>query len=267
MRVRGPRNHFPLVELAALPVHRRRDRHHADPDDDRGGRGARRRLAAALRRPGAVLDGLRRRAGTPRDRVTVCAAGRAGHARTSTRCCRTRARTRWSTAAGPRGCSSAVEEACKAWPEGSLHIERFSAKALEERRLMRSTSFEVECQRSGVTVTVPPTRSIYEAVEEAGVDVLGSCMEGVCGTCECDVIEGEADHRDSVLNEAEHAARGHDHDLRFARRARKGWCSTYETQLPVQLLVCRCHQRRGRPGPARAPAARHSRRALPPRLG
>jgi ferredoxin len=40
-------------------------------------------------------------------------------------------------------------------------------------------------------------------VEEAGVDVLGSCMEGVCGTCECDVIEGEPDHRDSVLTEAE----------------------------------------------------------------
>jgi hypothetical protein len=26
-----------------------------------------------------------------------------------------------------------------------------------------------------------------------------------CGTCECDVVEGEPDHRDSVLNEAEKA--------------------------------------------------------------
>ena len=48
-------------------------------------------------------------------------------------------------------------------------------------------------------LTVPQDKSIYEAVEEVGVDVLGSCMEGVCGTCECDVIEGEPDHRDSVL--------------------------------------------------------------------
>jgi ferredoxin len=52
-------------------------------------------------------------------------------------------------------------------------------------------------------VTVPAGRSIYEVVEEAGVDVLGSCMEGVCGTSECDVIEGEPEHRDSVLSEAE----------------------------------------------------------------
>jgi ferredoxin len=56
-----------------------------------------------------------------------------------------------------------------------------------------------------VVLTVPHDKSIYEAAEEAGVDVLGSCMEGVCGTCECDVLEGEPEHRDSVLNEAEKA--------------------------------------------------------------
>ena len=31
VRVRGPRNHFPLEPAAALPVHRRRHRHHPDP--------------------------------------------------------------------------------------------------------------------------------------------------------------------------------------------------------------------------------------------
>ena len=49
------------------------------------------------------------------------------------------------------------------------------------------------------------TKSVYQVCEDAGVDVLGSCMEGVCGTCECDVLEGEPDHRDSVLNDAEKA--------------------------------------------------------------
>jgi ferredoxin len=96
-----------------------------------------------------------------------------------------------------------VEDACGPWPDGSLHIERFSPKAIEEPAPGALDTFEVECQRSGVTVTVPAGRSIYEVVDEAGVDVLGSCMEGVCGTCECDVIEGEADHRDSVLSKAE----------------------------------------------------------------
>ena len=59
--------------------------------------------------------------------------------------------------------------------------------------------------RSGVTVTVPQDRSVFEMIEEAGVDVLGSCLEGICGTCEADVLEGTPDHRDSVLNSAERA--------------------------------------------------------------
>lgn len=105
---------------------------------------------------------------------------------------------------GPEGLLSAVEEKCAPWPDDSLHIERFAAKEVEAPDDALAT-FEVECQRSGVTVTVPADRSIYEVVEEAGVDVLGSCMEGVCGTCECEVIEGDADHRDSVLSEAERA--------------------------------------------------------------
>lgn len=104
---------------------------------------------------------------------------------------------------GPEGLLEAVEEACRPWPEGSLHVERFSAKPVGEPSAEALESFEVECQRSGVTVSVTADQSVYEAVEEAGVDVLGSCMEGVCGTCECDVIEGEPDHRDSVLSEAE----------------------------------------------------------------
>ena len=106
---------------------------------------------------------------------------------------------------GPEGLLTAVEEACAPWPADSLHIERFSPKELDAPSPDALETFEVECQRSGITVTVPADRSIYEVVEEAGVDVLGSCMEGVCGTCECDVIEGEPEHRDSVLSEAERA--------------------------------------------------------------
>jgi ferredoxin-NADP reductase len=106
---------------------------------------------------------------------------------------------------GPEGLLTAVEEGCSHWPEGSLHVERFSAKALEEPSAGQLASFEVECQRSGMVLTVPQEKSIYEVCEDAGIDVLGSCMEGVCGTCECDVLGGEPDHRDSVLNDAEKA--------------------------------------------------------------
>ena len=92
----------------------------------------------ALRRPGAgsmaFLDELERYG----DRVTVWPQDEQGHARPRLGPVASRARTRSSTAAGPKGCSSAVEEACAGWPEGSLHIERFSAKELEELRPTRS---------------------------------------------------------------------------------------------------------------------------------
>lgn len=96
----------------------------------------------------------------------------------------------------------AVEEGCEGWPDGSLHLERFAAKVVKASADALDT-FEVECARSGVAVTVPADKTIFEAVEEAGVHVLGSCMEGICATCECEVIEGKPDHLDSVLSKSD----------------------------------------------------------------
>lgn len=106
---------------------------------------------------------------------------------------------------GPEGLLDAVEKGCEVWADGSLHLERFTAKTIEEPTDALET-FELECQRSGVTLTVPADKTIYDVAEDAGLDVLGSCMEGICGTCECEILDGEGDHRDSVLTDAEKAA-------------------------------------------------------------
>ena len=101
---------------------------------------------------------------------------------------------------GPEGLLGAVEKFCEPWPAGALHLERFSAKPQAEGT---DSAFELILQRSGLTLEVPPDRSVFEVVNEAGVSVLGSCLEGVCGTCETEVVDGDVDHRDSVLNEEE----------------------------------------------------------------
>ncbi|MFL6111953.1 MAG: PDR/VanB family oxidoreductase [Catenulispora sp.] len=105
---------------------------------------------------------------------------------------------------GPEPLLAAVEERCRAWPAGSLHMERFQPRAADPEAV--STDFEVTLARSGRTVAVPAGVSVLEAVRAAGVQVLYSCTEGTCGTCETDVLEGIPDHRDSVLTEAEQAA-------------------------------------------------------------
>jgi ferredoxin-NADP reductase len=106
---------------------------------------------------------------------------------------------------GPEPLLTAVEARCATWPSGSLHVERFTPKELTEP--VRNESFEVVLVKTDLTLTVPPDRSILDVVEEAGVFVLSSCAEGTCGTCETGVLEGEPDHRDSVLEEEERAAK------------------------------------------------------------
>ncbi len=103
---------------------------------------------------------------------------------------------------GPEGLLAAAEQRCAAWPAGTLHLERFAARPQPEPS-GQETGFEVVCQRSGITVTVPPGKSILDALDEQGVSVLSSCQEGVCGTCETRVLEGVPDHRDSLLTEEE----------------------------------------------------------------
>lgn len=102
---------------------------------------------------------------------------------------------------GPEPLLAAVEERCAAWPASALHLERFAAKAAETTG--DESSFELVLQRSGKTVQVPADQSVFEVVREAGVSVLGSCLEGICGTCETEVVEGDVDHRDSILDEDE----------------------------------------------------------------
>ncbi|MDP7705188.1 PDR/VanB family oxidoreductase [Mycobacterium sp. TY815] len=105
---------------------------------------------------------------------------------------------------GPEALLSAVEHHSAHWPAGILHIERFAAKApTAEEAAGALDHFEVVCQRSGVSFEITSDQSILEVLEEEGIPILGSCYEGVCGTCEARVLQGTPDHRDSVLSEAE----------------------------------------------------------------
>jgi ferredoxin-NADP reductase len=105
---------------------------------------------------------------------------------------------------GPEPLLNAVEQRAAGWPHGSLHVERFVAKPLTEP--VRTDAFEVYLAQSELTLTVPPDLSVLDVVEQAGIGVLSSCAEGTCGTCETPVLEGEVDHRDSVLDDDEKAA-------------------------------------------------------------
>lgn len=106
---------------------------------------------------------------------------------------------------GPAGLIDAVEKRCATWPEHSLRVERFVPKT-PAAPTGPDGPIEVVCARSGVIVGVPADVTILEALEKAGVNVLSSCTEGICGTCVTTVLEGRPDHRDSVLTDEEREA-------------------------------------------------------------
>jgi ferredoxin-NADP reductase len=106
---------------------------------------------------------------------------------------------------GPEPLINAVETVSNKfnWHDDNIHSERFAAVEVAAP-YNALDSFEVVCEKSNVTIQVGPDETILDAIEAKGIKVLASCRAGVCGTCEIDIIEGEADHRDNVLTKAEH---------------------------------------------------------------
>lgn len=200
LRVRGPRNHFALEPspryqfiaggIGITPIRAMVEAARSDGADWHLLYGGRSRASMAFL---DELDGDERVTVWPQDeRGLLDLDSVLGTPRTDTLvyCC------------GPGALLDAVEGRCGTWPRDSLRLERFVA-AVADPTTGGLDTFEVECAASGVTVDVARGTSVFDALEQAGVAVMGSCMEGICGTCEADVVEGTPDHRDAVLSRAE----------------------------------------------------------------
>ncbi|MGO4301227.1 cytochrome P450/oxidoreductase [Leifsonia sp. RAF41] len=100
-------------------------------------------------------------------------------------------------ACGPEELLLALEESARrAGRSDSVVVERFAPRALSP---LPDRPFDVELRRSGITVNVAAGESTLDAVNRAGANVLSTCREGTCGTCEVRVLAGIPEHRDSVL--------------------------------------------------------------------
>jgi ferredoxin-NADP reductase len=104
---------------------------------------------------------------------------------------------------GPGALINAVQAAVGAVPPSHLHVELFRPT---DDTVGPALPFDVELVRSGLHLTVPGDTSLLETLLAAGVDVQYSCESGSCGTCEMTVLEGEVDHRDTLLTTEERHA-------------------------------------------------------------
>ena len=87
----------------------------------------------------------------------------------------------------------------KGWPDSAVHFEYFK----NTRTIDDSSSFEIALARSALTLRVPAGSTILEVMRANGIDMPSSCEQGACGTCIATVLEGEPDHQDVYLNDAE----------------------------------------------------------------
>lgn len=90
----------------------------------------------------------------------------------------------------------------RGWTHERVHFELFTTPTVEAG----DHAFEVVLAQSGRSLTVPADQTILDTLIEQGCDPLFDCKRGECGVCSAAVIEGEIDHRDYFLSDAEKAS-------------------------------------------------------------
>ncbi|MCG7323952.1 cytochrome P450/oxidoreductase [Achromobacter sp. ACRQX] len=206
LRIRGPRNHFRLDESASkliliaggigiTPISAMARRARVLGLDYELHYSGRSRACMALADELASLHGDRlhlhvKDEGTRADYAALLAEPRAG---TQVYAC------------GPQGLLDALAGCCAAWPEDTLRVEHFHS-TLGTLDPSKEQAFEVVLKDSGIVLNVPADQTLLTALRGANIDVQSDCEEGLCGSCEVRVLEGDIDHRDVVLTRAEREA-------------------------------------------------------------
>ena len=110
-------------------------------------------------------------------------------------------------ACGPARMLEALAGFCVDLPEGMLRTEVFSTDGSGATQ-PGDAAFDIELEDSDLTLTVAAGQTLLDAVRAAGIDVPSDCEEGLCGSCEVRVLEGDVDHRDRVLSAVERSEGG-----------------------------------------------------------
>ncbi|MEV0317950.1 PDR/VanB family oxidoreductase [Streptomyces sp. NPDC050658] len=202
VEIRGPRNRFPLADADAyvfvaggigitpiLPMLRAAEA---------AGRDWRLLYGGRSRASMPFVEDVEKLAGAEPDRVAVAAEDEGGRPDLTGLLTGLRPGTAVYVC-GPEGLMDAVAE--RVPDDCALHLERFTPHTSTEG----NEAFEVELRRSGRTVGVPADSTVLAEVRKELPDTLYSCEQGFCGTCQQRVLEGEIDHRDELLTDAERA--------------------------------------------------------------
>jgi ferredoxin-NADP reductase len=96
----------------------------------------------------------------------------------------------------------------RAWVERELDAPNLRYETFGNSGWYDPEEFLVRIPRLGVQAKVGQGRSMLEALEDAGVDMMFDCRKGECGLCEVRVLglAGAIDHRDVFYSERQQKA-------------------------------------------------------------
>ena len=101
-------------------------------------------------------------------------------------------------ACGPAPMLTAIRVQLVGRDNVELHFERFAAPPVID-----GSEFTVAVASTGDTVRVGADEPLLSALRRAGVHAPYSCQQGFCGTCRVHVLDGTAEHRDTLLTDPE----------------------------------------------------------------
>jgi dimethylamine monooxygenase subunit B len=103
-----------------------------------------------------------------------------------------------------------LEAARRSWASAGrvptdLRYETFGSSGV-----LPTQSFRVRIDRSGREIMVPENKSMLDALNDAGFEVMSDCLRGECGVCAIDVVavDGQIDHRDVFFSDHQKQANG-----------------------------------------------------------
>jgi dimethylamine monooxygenase subunit B len=103
-----------------------------------------------------------------------------------------------------------LEAARRNWTAAGRVLADLRYETFGSSGLLPTESFRVRIDHCGREIIVPENKSMLDALNEAGFEVMSDCQRGECGVCAIDVVavEGQVDHRDVFFSEHQKQGNG-----------------------------------------------------------
>jgi vanillate O-demethylase ferredoxin subunit len=96
-----------------------------------------------------------------------------------------------------------LDAARHAWTTAGRPLSDLRYETFGSSGRLPTESFRVRLKDEEIEILVPRDRSMLDALNDAGYEVMSDCRRGECGVCALDLVahEGEIDHRDVFFSE------------------------------------------------------------------